>query len=76
MGSKHNDRYREIGQAIQRQRKLKGLTQEELAEKLSISLSYLTKIEAQNCDKPFSLEVLFDIADALDMKVSDLLTDM
>jgi transcriptional regulator with XRE-family HTH domain len=76
MGGKHTERYRKIGQAIQRHRKQKGLTQEELAEKISISLSYLTKIEAPNCDKPFSLEVLFDIADALEIHAEDLFEDM
>lgn len=76
MEGKHTDRYRQIGQAIQKYRKMKGLTQVELADKISISLSYLTKIEAFNCDKPFSLEVLFDIADALEIKVTDLLLDV
>jgi transcriptional regulator with XRE-family HTH domain len=75
MEGKHTDRYRKIGQAIQKYRKIKGLTQAELADKISISLSYLTKIEALNCDKSFSLEVLFDIADALEIKVTDLLLD-
>ena len=73
MAHKHSDRYKKIGQAVQYYRKQKGLTQEELADKISISLSYLTKIEAPNCDKPFSLEVLFDIADALDISVTELI---
>jgi transcriptional regulator with XRE-family HTH domain len=71
MAGKYVDRYKRIGQAIQYYRKQKGLTQEELADRTSISLSYITKIEAPNCDKSFSLEVLFEIADALDRQIID-----
>jgi len=70
MASKYSHRYKEIGQLIQFYRKQKGLTQEELADKISISKSYLTKIEAPNCDKSFSLEVLFEISDALEVPVT------
>ncbi len=73
MDSKHANRYRKIGQAIKNYRKQKGFTQEELADMISISLSYLTKIEAPNCDKSFSLEVLFDIAEALEIRVTELI---
>jgi transcriptional regulator with XRE-family HTH domain len=73
MLSKYSHRYRKIGQQIAYYRKQKGLTQEELADKISISNSYLTKIEAPNCDKSFSLEVLFEIADALQIPVNTLL---
>ena len=45
-----------IGQTIKKYRKLRGLTQEQLADMVCISISYLTKIEAPNCDQPFSLE--------------------
>lgn len=76
MVRKYSDRYKRIGQRIQYYRKNAGLTQQELADKISISLSYLTKIEAQNCDKPFSLEVLFEISDALQISVSLLLEEV
>lgn len=49
------------------------MTQQELAERAGISLSYLSKIEAINCNKSFSLHVLFDIADALGVDVKKLL---
>ncbi|OGO80200.1 MAG: transcriptional regulator [Clostridiales bacterium GWC2_40_7] len=76
MAGKYSDRYKRIGQRIQYYRKKAGFTQQELADKISISLSYLTKIEAQNCDKPFSLEVLFEICDALQIPVLQLLEDI
>ncbi|EMS72960.1 helix-turn-helix domain-containing protein [Ruminiclostridium cellobioparum] len=76
MTGKYSDRYKKIGQKIKYYRRRKGLTQQELADKISISLSYLTKIEAQNCDKPFSLEVLFEVSDALNIPVTCLLEDI
>ena len=58
MSQKHSEQYKIIGQAIKKYRKQRGLTQEQLADRVSISISYLTKIEAPNCDQPFSLEVI------------------
>ena len=54
MSQKHSEQYKIIGQAIKKYRKQRGLTQEQLADRVSISISYLTKIEAPNCDQPFS----------------------
>ena len=51
----------------------KGLTQEQLANKVGISYSYMTQIEAPNVVKKMSLEVLFDIADTLKVDIKDLL---
>ncbi|MBE5881801.1 MAG: helix-turn-helix transcriptional regulator [Lachnospiraceae bacterium] len=76
MSQKHSEQYRIIGQAIQKYRKQKGFTQEQLAEQASISISYLTKIEAPGCDQPFSLEVLLDIREALDVSIHKLLEDI
>jgi transcriptional regulator with XRE-family HTH domain len=73
MDSKHSGKYKTVGQTIQFYRNERGLTQEQLAEQTGISLSYLTKIEAPNSHKAFSLEVLFDIADALGVPVGKLL---
>lgn len=61
MNQKHSKEYKSIGQTIKKYRKLRGLTQEQLADMVCISISYLTKIEAPNCDQPFSLEVILDI---------------
>lgn len=76
MSHKHSEQYKMIGQAIQKYRKEKGFTQEQLADSASISISYLTKIEASGCDQPFSLEVLFDIKEALDVSIHKLLEDI
>ena len=67
------EKYKMIGRNVRKYRKLQDLTQEKLAMKTSISLSYITNIEAPNTNKSFSLEVLHDISYALDVKASDLL---
>lgn len=54
-------------------RKRAGLTQEALAERVDISRSHLSAIEATNIVRPFSLEILFDLSDALGVPVSRLL---
>ncbi len=47
-----------------------------MADRVSISISYLTKIKAPNCDQPFSLEVIFDIAEVLEIPAHVLLEDL
>lgn len=76
MGQKHSEHYKLIGQAIKKYRKQRGLTQEQLADMVCISISYLTKIEALNCDQPFSLEVLLDISEVLEVSIHQLLEDI
>lgn len=70
----NNDkRYTEIGYNVAYYRKHKGLTQEQLAEKLDISRQHLGAIEAPNIVRPVSLDLLFHIADALEIDVRLLL---
>lgn len=73
MSLKHSERYKNIGMKISKYRNQKGLTQEQLANDVGISYSYLTQIEAPNVVKKMSLEVLFDIADVLDIDIKNLL---
>ena len=70
---KNRDRFIELGLTIAAIRKMKGMSQEKLAEKAHISRSHLSSIEAPNIVRPFSVEVLYNIADALDMRAGDLL---
>lgn len=70
---KNRDRFIELGLTIASLRKLQGMSQEQLAEKAQISRSHLSSIEAPNIARPFSLEVLYNIADALDIDAGDLL---
>lgn len=71
---KNRDRFIQLGIAISALRKMRGLSQEQLAEKAGISRSLLGVIEAPSIAKAFSLEVFYDIADALDVDPSDLIT--
>lgn len=64
--SKNNEfKYIQLGLNISYYRKLQGYTQEEFAEIVSISRSHLSAIEAPNVIHPISLEMLFNIANAL-----------
>lgn len=67
MDSKHSEKYIRIGLNISLQRKLKKMTQFELAEKIGISRTHMSNIEAPNMVTPVSLEVIFDICDVLDI---------
>lgn len=64
---RHRDKFRRVALNISHYRKKKGLTQEELADLAHISLGYLSHIEAPNLASSFSIAVLFDIADALEI---------
>lgn len=70
----NRDRFIQLGVAIGTYRRLRGMSQEQLAEKANISRTYLSTIEAPRLVTPFSLEIFFNIADALDMKPSELLS--
>ena len=64
--------YANIGLNISYYRKKNDLTQEALAEKVGISRSFLSAIEAPNVDKVFSLPVLFEICNVLDIEPSQI----
>lgn len=70
---RNRDRLIQLGIAIATLRKVRGLSQEKLAEKAGISRSLLSCIEAPGIAHSFSLEVLFDIADALEVDPADLI---
>ncbi len=49
------------------------MSQEELSEKAHISRGHLSAIEAPGIAHSFSLEVFFNLADALDVDPADLI---
>lgn len=65
----HSDRYIKLGLNIAYYRKLRGLTQMQLAELIDVSRTHLSNIEAPNIPTSISLDTLFNIADALDIPV-------
>ncbi|HMM06558.1 MAG TPA: helix-turn-helix transcriptional regulator [Clostridiales bacterium] len=56
-----------MGLKISYYRKLKGMTQEQLAERLDKNLAFIGAVEASNIDRTVSLDTLFDIADILEV---------
>ena len=64
------EKYREIGRKIAFYRNLRGLTQEALAEKIEVSVSHISKIEAPQANTSFSLDMLLLIAEGLDIDVA------
>ena len=72
MDYKRINEFRLLGLTIAYYRKLRGLTQAELAEATNLSRTHLSNIEAPNGKTSISLNKLFDIADVLEVPVKDL----
>ena len=70
---KNEKRLRELGITISTCRKIRGMSQKELARETVISRSLMSIIEAPGVAYNFTLDVLFNIADALGVKAEDLL---
>ena len=64
---------KELGVMISTCRKIRGLSQEELAKKAGISRSLISAIEAPRLAYNFTLDVLLNIANALDARAEELL---
>lgn len=62
-----SNEFKQLGLKIAYYRKLKGLTQEQLAECMETSTSYIGAIEAPNMKKSISLNTLFRISKILDV---------
>lgn len=63
----YTEKYRQIGLKIAYYRKLRGLTQEELAEQVGLTPAFIGHLEAPNIPKALSLDTLFDIATVLEV---------
>lgn len=68
MKAVHAEKYRQIGLKIAYYRKLRGFTQEELAEQVGVTPAFIGHLEAPNIKKALSLDTLFDIADTLEIQ--------
>lgn len=67
MKEKYYAKYRTIGLKIGYYRKLRGLTQEQLAEKVDKNFAFIGAVEAPNVNRTISLDTLLDIAEVLDV---------
>ena len=72
-GFDHTEKFIELGYNIAYYRKHAGLTQEQLAELVGISRQHMGAIEAPNICRPISLELLFSIAEVLEIRPEQLL---
>lgn len=70
MSGLNDNRYKDIGRKVAFYRNLRGYSQATLADKIVISRSYLSQIEAPKSEKAFSLDVLFSISDGLDIDIA------
>lgn len=69
--SSETELYRVIGSNIKYFREQANLTQIQLAEKVQISISYLSKLEASGCNKSLSISVLNHIANTLAIDIKE-----
>lgn len=72
MTGQRANQYRQLGLTIAYYRKLRGLTQLQLAEYTNLSRTHISNLEAPNMPTSISLESLFDIADILEVPVGKL----
>lgn len=70
MNNDHLEKYRALGLNIAYYRKLRGYSQIDLAEKVNISRTHMSRIETAEC--AVSLDVLFDISDVLNVPAEKL----
>ena len=75
MKTDYPERYITLGLKIAYYRKKRGYTQENLAEKVGISLNFLAQVEGTGTIRGISLETLFKIANVLQVAPSKLLED-
>ncbi|MBQ8583384.1 MAG: helix-turn-helix transcriptional regulator [Clostridia bacterium] len=66
--------YFKIGEKIRKYRKSKSMSQEELAEKIGISVTHMSHIETGNTK--LSLPVFVKLASALEVQTDDLLYEV
>lgn len=67
MKESYRSEYRQLGLKIAYYRKLRGLTQEELAEHIERTPAFIGHVEAPNINKAVSLDTLFAIAEVLEV---------
>lgn len=73
MDVRHMLLYRQIGAKIAYYRTLEGMSQEDLARKIAISKSTLSKIERGKYNSGLSIATLLNIADGLKVELYSLL---
>ena len=75
VGFQYRDRIIDIGLTVAALRKLKGYSQDDLAERAGISRQTLSLIETPTVVHSLSVETLLRLADALEVNAADLLNN-
>lgn len=75
MTTRHEQEFIKFGLKVAYYRKLRGLTQESLADMVGISWSHLAKVEGPAIVYGVSMDTLFSIAEALNISPAKLLED-
>ena len=78
MKENYRERFRILGLKIAYYRKLRGMTQEQFAEAIGRSVSFVSQTEANNSSvvKGISMETLFLVSDKLNVSLSKLFEDV
>ncbi len=61
-----------VGKNIKKYRKIKGYTQQELANKIGYTVGFISNIESKSYLQTFSLDTLYLIAQKLDINIKKL----
>jgi transcriptional regulator with XRE-family HTH domain len=72
MKKRHDEVYKKLRFNITYARKMQGLSQMQLAERVGISRTHMSNIEAPNGNTLPSLDVLISIANELDVPIAKL----
>ena len=75
METQYYEQYIRFGLKIQYYRKLRGMTQEDFADRIGKSWSFVAKIESPTWAFGVSMETLFKLAEVLEVPVSKLFED-
>ena len=78
MQEQYREQYRALGLRISMYRKMRGYTQEQFAELIGKSWSFVSQFEANNGSKPkgMSLDTLFCMSEKLEIPVSTLFEEL
>ena len=61
-----------VGKNIKKYRKIKGYTQQELADKIGYTVGFISNIESKSYLQTFSLDTLYLISQKLDINIKQL----
>ena len=70
MTEERKKQFLQLGLNISYYRKLRGMTQSDLAEAVNLSRTHISNLEATGMKTSISLEKLFDIADVLGVTIN------